>query len=1073
MALFVCLGVFALHSSAPILARSWPQLSLSPVGIFEEPVHITGAGDGSGRLFIVEITGKIRIVRNGAVLSTPFLDMTPLLDCGDGRKRLLSLAFPPGYSGLGHFYVKYLDKSCNIVVARFRTTGNPDIADINSRQIIISQPVGVGLFGGPLYFGPIDGYLYVSFGDGSITDSAPGNAAQDPTTLLGKILRIDVETNNPATYSIPPTNPYAGTPGYRPEIWASGFRNPWRFSFDRQTGDLYVGDVGSTGYEEVDFQPANSPGGEDYGWKTMEAGHCFGSLTCNTTGLVLPVVEYGHTLGNCSITGGSVYRGSSSPDLQGIYLYGDWCSGRIWGARRTPTGWETAELAQPPIQAVTFGEDDDGNVYVGDYNAGGVYRLDSTPSPNTPPQVSVTAPTGGSVVNVGAAVPLRATASDPGGSVARVDFYVDTQLVASDATSPYEVTWTAGPAGAHSVTAVAVDNLTASTTSAAVPVSVVAVPTGTRVNVALAASGATASASSTINVNYGPSAAIDGRRSGAVRGQLGSWEDATAATPDWLQVTFAAPATIDLVNVFSLQVNSSSPVEPTPTLTSYIAVEDFSVQYWNGAAWVLIPGSQVVGNNLVWRPVAFSPVTTTAIRIVVTKVYGNNTRLTEVEAWSPAGAPRPTATLSAAPATITLGGSSTLSWTTSGATSVSIDQGIGTMAATGAQLVAPTATTTYTLTATNSAGATTSTAVVTVQAAPPANTPPIVGLTAPTGGSVVTVATPVALRATASDPGGSVARVEFYVDGLLVASDASSPYEATWTAVSVGAHSVTAIAVDNLNATTSSATVPVTVVAAPTGTRVNVALAANGATASASSMANANYGPSAAIDGRRSGAGRGQLGSWEDAPASTPDWLQVTFAAPRTIDLVNVFSLQVNSSTPVEPTPTLTSYIAVEDFSVQYLDRRRLGADPRQSGGRQQSRVAAGGVLAGHDDCHSNRRHQGLREQHPADGSRSLDGRGRGATKRDAQRVASDHHLGRVVDAVVDDVRRHERGDRPGSWGGRSHRHTARRPDGHHHLHADGHQCGWVHHQHRRRHGERRAAHQRPADRKSDGADQR
>ena len=441
--------------------------------------------------------------------------------------------------------------------------------------------------------------------------------------------------------------------------------------------------------------------------------------------------------------------------------------------------------------------------------------------------------------------------------------------------------------------------------------------TGTRVNVALAASGATATASSTINVDYGPSAAIDGRRSGAVRGQLGTWEDATAATPDWLQVTFAAPATIDLVNVFSLQVNSSSPVEPTPTLTSYIAVEDFSVQCWNGAAWVLIPGSQVVGNNLVWRPVAFSPVTTTAIRIVVTKVYGNNTRLTEVEAWSPAGAPRPTATLSAAPATITLGGSSTLSWTTSGATSVSIDQGIGTMAATGAQLVAPTATTTYTLTATNSAGATTSTAVVTVQAAPPANTPPIVGLTAPTGGSVVTVATPVALRATASDPGGSVARVEFYVDGLLVASDASSPYEATWTAVSVGAHSVTAIAVDNLNATTSSATVPVTVVGGATGTRVNVALAANGATASASSMANANYGPSAAIDGRRSGAGRGQLGSWEDAPASTPDWLQVTFAAPRTIDLVNVFSLQVNSSTPVEPTPTLTSYIAVEDFSVQ------------------------------------------------------------------------------------------------------------------------------------------------------------
>jgi glucose/arabinose dehydrogenase len=231
---------------------------------FRNPVHMTGAGDGSGRLFVVELEGKIWIVQAGNVLPTPFMDLTSKLDCGDGRKRLLSIAFPPEYATKQHFYVKYLDRSCNITIARYATTADPNIGDLSSEQIVLSQPVGDGLFGGPLYFGP-DGYLYASLGDGSHSDSDPGNPAQNMGTILGKMLRIDVETANPPTYVIPPDNPFVNVPGVRPEIWASGFRNPWRFSFDRLTGDLYIGDVGSQRYEEIDFQPANSAGGENYG----------------------------------------------------------------------------------------------------------------------------------------------------------------------------------------------------------------------------------------------------------------------------------------------------------------------------------------------------------------------------------------------------------------------------------------------------------------------------------------------------------------------------------------------------------------------------------------------------------------------------------------------------------------------------------------------------------------------------------------------------------------------------------------------------------------------------------------
>jgi len=261
------------------------------------------------------------------------------------------------------------------------------------------------------------------------------------------------------------------------------------------------------------------------------------------------------------------------------------------------------------------------------------------PAPqNRPPTVSVTAPSGGSAVVQGTPVAVRATAADQDGSVTRVDFFAGGQAIGSDTTSPYEVSWTPGATGPFSLTAVAVDDRNAATTSSAVAVSVTAAAApGGRTNVALAASGATATASSSYTTDYAPGAAIDGRRSGATRGKLGTWEDAGGGLPDWFQVAFAGPATIDQVDVFSMQERHASPVEPTPTLTSYLAVTDFTVQYWNGTTWVGVPGGQVIGNSLVWRQLRFAPVTTTAIRIVITKVAGGISRLAEVEAWGTAG----------------------------------------------------------------------------------------------------------------------------------------------------------------------------------------------------------------------------------------------------------------------------------------------------------------------------------------------------------------------------------------------------------------------------------------------------
>ncbi|MBI5056017.1 MAG: PQQ-dependent sugar dehydrogenase [Nitrospirae bacterium] len=347
---------------------------------FSQPVHITHAGDGSGRLFVVERSGRIKIIKNGVIQQQPFLDISQKVLSAGGEQGLLSVAFPPGFASKKYFYVNYtaVAGDGDTVVARYRVTADPDTADPAAEQIILTvdQPFA-NHNGGQLAFGP-DGFLYIGMGDGG-SGGDPQNNGQNPAALLGKLLRLDVESNpSQPGYSIPASNPFANTAGTRGEIWASGLRNPWRFSFDRQTGDLFIGDVGQRSVEEIDFQSSNSTGGENYGWNIMEGSRCFLSPGCSTGGLVLPVAEYSHSAGECSVTGGMVYRGPGFASLQGVYFFGDFCSGIIRGIRRSGTNIENAALLDTGLGISTFGEDEAGNIYVADYLTGAVYKLSGT-----------------------------------------------------------------------------------------------------------------------------------------------------------------------------------------------------------------------------------------------------------------------------------------------------------------------------------------------------------------------------------------------------------------------------------------------------------------------------------------------------------------------------------------------------------------------------------------------------------------------------------------------------------------------------------------------------------------------
>ncbi len=339
------------------------------------PLYLTQAPGDTSRLFVVEQPGTIKVILNGSVLGTPFLDITTLVSFS-GERGLLSMAFHPNYSHNGQFFLYYIDKTNNIQVVRYTVSPDPNVADASSAQVILSinHQTYENHNGGLVLFGP-DGYLYVGVGDGGGSRDPSGNG-QRTDTLLGKILRIDVNSGSP--YVVPASNPFIGLPPAKPEIWAYGLRNPWRFSFDRVAHDLYIADVGENAHEEVDVQLATSSGGEDYGWSIMEGLACFNPSTgCSQTGLVLPVLDYDHTQG-CSITGGYVYRGSRLPILTGHYFYADYCRGWVRSFRYVNGAVLDQHDYTPEFGSVgritSFGEDLQGELYLVTQQ-GRVYRI--------------------------------------------------------------------------------------------------------------------------------------------------------------------------------------------------------------------------------------------------------------------------------------------------------------------------------------------------------------------------------------------------------------------------------------------------------------------------------------------------------------------------------------------------------------------------------------------------------------------------------------------------------------------------------------------------------------------------
>ncbi len=364
-------------------ARSFDATGITPdvsviVNGLVAPLDVTNAGDGSGRIFVVEQAGRIRIVRGGVLVDRPFLDISERIASG-GERGLLGLAFHPDYPTDPRLFVDYTDHDGNTVISAFRATGaDPDVADPDSETVLlrVTQPYP-NHNGGAVAFGP-DRMLYIATGDGGSAGDPQANGRR-LDTLLAKILRIDVDGGGGSAgpYRVPPDNPYVTVGGARPEIWLTGLRNPWRMRFDRANGDLWIGDVGQGAWEEVDVARAGV-GGLDFGWNTMEGFHCYQPAEgCDQTGLTLPVAEYGHDRG-CAIIGGVVVRDPRQGRLDGGYLFGDACSDNLWlmdpagDGRREPT-----LVAKMGRSLSSIGEGEDGTVYATSLDSGELLRISS------------------------------------------------------------------------------------------------------------------------------------------------------------------------------------------------------------------------------------------------------------------------------------------------------------------------------------------------------------------------------------------------------------------------------------------------------------------------------------------------------------------------------------------------------------------------------------------------------------------------------------------------------------------------------------------------------------------------
>jgi glucose/arabinose dehydrogenase len=369
------------HTAQAALSKTLVTSGLS------SPLFVTAPASDSARIFIVERAGSIKIFVADSLNPVPFLNIQSKAVSGD-EQGLLGLAFHPHYELNGYFYVNYTAKPDGRTrVSRFSVSaGNPEVADTAETVLLEVPQFQANHNGGMIGFGPNDGYLYIGMGDGG-SSGDPDNRAQNPDSLLGKMLRIDVNT---VPYSIPADNPFVLPDTARHEIWALGLRNPWRWSFDRANGDLYIGDVGQGEREEIDWQAASSAGGENYGWRRKEGFSCYNpSSQCDTLGVLTdPITQYLQSSGRCAITGGYVYRGCVAPEVFGHYFYGDYCTGEVWsfrydGASILDSTNRTAALGMGSFNLASFGEDARGELYLVGIGTGSVWRLTSSAPPDS------------------------------------------------------------------------------------------------------------------------------------------------------------------------------------------------------------------------------------------------------------------------------------------------------------------------------------------------------------------------------------------------------------------------------------------------------------------------------------------------------------------------------------------------------------------------------------------------------------------------------------------------------------------------------------------------------------------
>jgi hypothetical protein len=864
------------------------------------PIYVTHAHDGSNRLFIVEQAGRIKVVVPGAATPALFLDITSRVLSG-GERGLLGLAFHPQFATNARFFVNYTRQPDGAtVIAEYRASADPG-ATATSESIVltIAQPFA-NHNGGMIEFGA-DDYLYIGMGDGGSAND-PGNRAQNINDLLGKILRIDVDhPGGGVPYSSPPGNPFIGaTPG-RDEIFAMGMRNPFRFSFDRETGQLYVGDVGQGAREEIDLVSA----GGNYGWRVFEGTNCtnLDPGLCNPANYVAPIGQYGHTGGRCSITGGYVYRGSRGTLPSGTYVFGDYCTGEIFEL----VNGAPSLLLDTSLNISSFGEDEAGEIYVVGL-AGTVRRIAPLSSAGTTTALTSSP----NPAAAGTSVTFTATVTGAG-PTGVVNFTDGGSSIAGCGAVALAGTGNARTAvcvtgilsiGTHVVIATYGGDSANSASSSPALSQVINPSVPGSSNVALASAGGIASASSTYSPAYPVGAVNNNERAGLNPGNGGYWNDASPnAFPDWVQIAFNGAKTIDRVVVYSLQDNYTNPIEPGDTQTfTYHGITDFAVQGWIGSSWTTL--ATVAANNLVKRAVTFVPSTADRIRINVTSASDLWSRIAEIEAWG-VDAPAPGGTNVALASAGAVASASSTYGAGYSAAAVNNNERAGLNPGSGGYWndASPDAFPDWVQIDFNSAKAIDRVVVYSVQdnyASPiepgDAQTFALYGVTAFTiqgwnGSTWITLAT---------------------VSGnnLVKRSVGFAAFSTDRIRISVGN------AVDRWS---RIAEIEAWGVDAPAPGGTNVALASAGAVASASSIYSAGYSAAAVNNNERAGLNPGSGGYWNDAsPDAFPDWVQIDFNSVKAIDRVVVYSVQDNYSSPIEPSDAQTfALYGVTAFTIQ------------------------------------------------------------------------------------------------------------------------------------------------------------